>query len=107
MSQLGIPPSGSQAGGGAPLECCDHQAEGRSKCDRLYMGSKASPTPQNGSYVMPMHISVAKAGNVITSNSERWESAAPLQAVFTVCRALCVSNSLNPHKSPVKDRAIF
>lgn len=107
MSQLGIPPSGSQKDGGATLECCDHQAEGRSKYDRLYIGSKASPTPQNGSHVMPMHISVAKAGNVITSNSERWERAAPLQAIFTVCRALCVSNSFNPHENPVKDRAIF
>ena len=109
LSQLGIPPSASQADGAAhSLEGCDHQAEGRSKWDRLYMGSKAPPpTPQNGSYVVPVHISVAKASNVITSNPEKWESTAPLWAIFTVCRTLYVSNSFNPHKNPVKEHAVF
>lgn len=44
VSQLGIPPSGSQADGGATIwNVVITRAEGRSKCDRLYMGSKSSP----------------------------------------------------------------
>ena len=34
--------------------------------------------PRNGSDIPPMHVSMAKASDVLTSNSKRWRSAAPL-----------------------------
>lgn len=53
------------------------QKEGASETGCIW-ALKHPPTPQNGSYVVPVHISVAKASNVITSNPEKWESTAPL-----------------------------